>query len=43
MKLRALSQTAAASWLHLTRQERLAVLIVLGIFILGAITRWILQ
>ena len=43
MRLRELALATARSWFHLTRQERLAVMIVLGIFMLGAITRWILQ
>jgi hypothetical protein len=35
-----LLQKAGRSWFFLTRQERLAILIVLGIFLLGAATRW---
>jgi len=33
-------QHAGRSWFHLTRQERLATMIVLGIFLIGAATRW---
>jgi hypothetical protein len=31
---------AAKSWFGLTQQERFAILVVLGIFLLGAATRW---